>query len=187
MAQPWGISHCYCYSPLHCYNSAHILLLCCKYLLNNTTYAQIWGKFNMSLAFDSSSSLCSESQLSCSSQPDWGWDWVMISLSLSLIKLVVSLQSRSSRCGDVGSDRTQNSASELKSSASEDRPRRSRSFNLNIDSVELISSNSSSSLRRRNAHSNDDMIWIVCPYPFHIIIRSIDISSLYQLCSLLLH
>ena len=81
----------------------------------------------------------------------------MISLSLSLIKLVVSLQSRSSRCGDVGSDRTQNSASELKSSASEDRPRRSRSFNLNIDSVELISSNSSSSLRRRNAHSNDDM------------------------------
>ena len=111
----------------------------------------------MSLAFDSSSSLCSESQLSCSSQPDWGCDWVMISLSLSLIKLVVSLQSRSSRCGDVGSDRTQNSASELKSSASEDRPRRSRSFNLNIDSVELISSNSSSSLRRRNAHSNDDM------------------------------
>ena len=114
------------------------------------------GNSSIHWLFDSHSSLCSEYQLSC--WRGWGCDWVMISLSLSLIKLVVSLQSRSSRCGDVGSDRTQNSASFWGPQPLRTAPRRSRGFNLNIGSVELISSNLSSSLRRRNAHSNDDSV-----------------------------
>ena len=153
MVQPWGISHCY--STLHC--TATISFFIPLQLFGiSYNFCLIRGYSSIRWLFDSHSSLCSEYQLSC--WRGWGWDWVMISLSLSLIKLVVSLQSRSSRCGDVGSDRTQNSASLWGPQPLRTAPRRSRGFNLNIGSVELISSNSSSSLRRRNAHSNDDSV-----------------------------
>ena len=154
MALPWGISHCY--SPLHCYNSAHTLL-CCNYLVNNPTFAQIWGKFIMSLAFwlQFLSLLRVSIVLLVTA-------WLRLRLGYDIIKpfsdktsgkFAIQVQSV------WGCRKWQNTelSLSLKSPASEDRPRRSRSFNLNIDSVELISSNSSSSLRRRNAHSNDDM------------------------------
>ena len=106
--------------------------------------------------FDSHFSLCSEYQLSSSG------GWLRLWLGYDIIKpfsdktsgkFAIQVQSV------WGCRKWQNTelSLSLKSPASEDRPRRSRSFNLNIDSVELISSNSSSSLRRRNAHSNDDI------------------------------